>query len=212
MSTLLHPGQIIAFAHEANPTTWGNPMDADYLTVVTNFLALLNDRHIPLVVVGGIALLQHVPGRNTEDLDLILSTPGLSQLPELEVHERSEMFAHGTFQGLRVDVLFAEHPVFDLVAARFTAPMDYQIGQLATATIDGLILLKLFALPSLYRQFDFDRIAIYEADLTQLLSRSREPDSFFLNSLAPHISDSDQSELADILGDIRRRLQRMKKP
>ncbi len=52
---------------------------------------------------------------------------------------------------------FDEYPLFRLIVDKFTLLMDYQIGQLPTATIDGLILLKLFALPGLYRQFDYDR-------------------------------------------------------
>ena len=186
-------------------------MSADYSTLVADFLALLAGREVPFVVVGGIALLQHVQGRNTEDLDLIISAPRLKSIPELEISERTEMFAYGRFRDLRVDILFAEHPIFHLVAEQFTVLMDYQVGSLPTATIDGLILLKLFALPSLYRQFNFDRIAIYEADITQLLSRSQRPDAFFLELLGPHVLDSDRQELSAILLDTRTRLRRMAK-
>ena len=186
-------------------------MSADYPALVTDFLALLESRRIPFVLVGGIALLQHVRGRNTEDIDLIISAPRLGDIPELKIRERTEMFAHCQFSDLRVDVLFAEHPLFELVAKKFTVPLDYQVGRLPTASIDGLILLKLFALPSLYRQFDYDRIAIYEADVTQLLSRSSREDSFFLDLLAPHLLESDRLELARILSDIRDRLRRMKR-
>ena len=121
------------------------------------------------------------------------------------------MFAYGKFQELRVNILFAEHPLFERIAREFAAPMDYQMGQLSTATIDGLILLKLFALPSLYRQFDYDRVAIYEADVTQLLARSQREDAFFLQILAPHLLDSDRQELAGVLTGIRGRLRRMRK-
>jgi len=186
-------------------------MSADYPALVADFLALLEGRRIPFVVVGGIALLQHVRGRNTEDIDLIISAPRLGDIPELSIRERTEMFAYGHFSDLRVDILFAEHPVFDLVAKKFTVPLDYHVGRLPTASVDGLILLKLFALPSLYRQFDYDRIAIYEADVTQLLSRSSREDSFFLDLLAPHLLESDRLELARILSDIRDRLRRMKR-
>lgn len=211
MLTLLHPGRVIALAHSANPATWSRSMSTDYTALITDFLALLESRQIPFVVVGGIALLQHVHGRNTEDIDLIISAPRLDDIPELIIRERGDMFACGHFHGLRVDVLFGEHPVFAHIAKRFTVLMDYQVGQLPTATIDGLILLKLFALPSLYRQFDFDRIAIYEADVTQLLSRSSQGDAFFLDALSPHMLDSDCLEIATILSDIRSRLQRMKR-
>lgn len=186
-------------------------MSADYPALITDFLALLEGRGIPFVVVGGIALLQHVRGRNTEDIDLIISAPRLDDIPELIIRERTELFAHGHFSDLRVDILFAEHPVFELITKQFTEQLDYQVGRLPTASVDGLILLKLFALPSLYRQFDYDRIAIYEADVTQLLSRSSRDDTFFLDILAPHLLESDRLELARILSDIRGRLDRMKR-
>jgi hypothetical protein len=121
------------------------------------------------------------------------------------------MFAYCNFRDLGVDVLFAEHPVFELVAKNFSTLMKYEIRSLPTATVEGLILLKLFALPSLYRQYDFDWIAIYEADIMQLLQRSSRDDNFFLDLLAPHILESDRLELASILADVRRRLARIKK-
>lgn len=186
-------------------------MSANYFDLVTDFLRLLESRRISFVVVGGIALLRHVHGRNTEDLDLIISAHRLGDIPELEIRERTDLFAYGCFRDLRVDVLFAEHPLFLQVTQQFAIPMDYQVGKLPTATLEGLVLLKLFALPSLYRRFDHDRIAIYEADITQLLTRTNRDDQYFLDILAPHILDSDRAELASILTDIRGRLKRMKK-
>src|SRR4051794_41557117 len=109
MPAPLAPGEIIALAHFAKPATWGHPMSADYPALVTDFLALLERRQIPFVIVGGIALLQHVRGRNTDDIDLILSAPRLAEIPELEICERTELFAYGRFrEALRVDILFAE--------------------------------------------------------------------------------------------------------
>ena len=78
-------------------------MSTDYTALITDFLALLESRQIPFVVVGGIALLQHVQGRNTEDIDLIISAPRLDDIPELIIRERGDMFACGHFHGLRVD-------------------------------------------------------------------------------------------------------------
>ena len=155
-------------------------MSPNYPALVTDFLALLESREIPFVIVGGIALsCSTSPARRHRTWTSI--DPAAHRVGH---SEHSAMFATGEFSELRVDILFAEHPVFELVAKEFAEAMDYQVGRLPTATIDGLILLKLFALPSLYRQFDFDRIAIYEADLTQLISRSRRNNGFFLDILA----------------------------
>ncbi len=186
-------------------------MAADYPHLVEEFLILLSERKVDFVVVGGIALLQHVRGRNTDDIDLIVSTAQLAQLPEVTIVERSEMFAFGRYKDLRVDFLFAEHSLFKQIAAEFSKDMEYQIASLPTATVEGLIILKLFALPSLYRQFDFDRITIYEADIMQLLHRSEQPDSHFLGVLQLHLEKHDLNELEATLKDTRARLARISK-
>jgi hypothetical protein len=211
MLPLLNPGMVISLAQMTKPANWGVVMAFNYTDLVEKFLHLLKERNVQFVVVGGIALLQHVRGRNTEDIDLIIASSDLDLIPQLQIKDLTDMFACGDYSGLRVNVLLAEHPLFSSVARHMSGLMDYKMGKLPTATVDGLVVLKLFALPSLYRQFDFDRIAIYEADITQLLSRTRQEDSYFLDIVAAHISDSDHHELVDILSDIRSRLNRMKK-
>jgi hypothetical protein len=150
-------GRVIQLAKAAKAGNWSREMNGEYSRSMNDFLLLMQQRNIPFVVVGGIALLQHVPGRNTEDLDIIVAAPRLSDLPELEVIERNDMFAQTSFHGLRVDLLFFEHPFFQRIDRDFSAELPYSVGALRTATIEGLTLLKLFALPSLYRQFDLDR-------------------------------------------------------
>lgn len=211
MPEALHPGRVIQLAKFGNSATWGNTMSTDYPLLATEFLTLLSNRQIEFVVVGGIALLQHVQGRNTDDIDLIISSPQLLQVPELKILERSEMFAFSRYKELRVDFLFTEHALFEQVAAEFSTEMNYQVGSLPTATVDGLLILKLFALPSLYRHFDFDRISIYEADIMQLLHRSQSPDSLFLDILQPHVEKHDLDELAATLRDTRVRLAKIAK-
>ncbi len=122
------------------------------------------------------------------------------------------MFAFGRFQELRIDCLSIENPFFGRIFKEFSTSLDYAFGKMPTATIEGLVLLKLFALPELYRQFDLDRVAIYEADLTQLMARSEQPDSFFLNVLSQYTSDSDLNSLRELLTEIRRQLTRLHKP
>ena len=128
MPGTIDPGKIIQMAHFGKSATWTCQRIIPEL--VTSFLSLLRERHLPFVVVGGIALLQHVSGRDTDDIDLIISAPRLSELPELFIRERSEMFAYGHFWELRVDVLFAEHALFGKIAQDFALPMSYEIGVL----------------------------------------------------------------------------------
>src|SRR5688572_9101904 len=87
--SVLDPGRIIYLAHAANPANWMTPMSADYPGLVHEFLEMMRDRQIPFVIVGGIALLQYVRGRNTEDLDILISGQRLAALGELSVTERN---------------------------------------------------------------------------------------------------------------------------
>jgi hypothetical protein len=214
MPALLDIADTIQRATASQPDRFGHAMNAcdDIPSATATFLELLRERNIPIVIVGGIALLQHVPGRNTDDLDLIMSRASLGALPELEPTESNDLFATARFRNLRVDILFAEHGLFRLVAERFAAPLPFVGGSIPTATVEGLLLLKLFALPSLYQACDFDRVAIYEADLTQLLARSRRPDALFLDTLAPFLPGHDLEEISKLLTDIRTRLRRSTPP
>lgn len=56
-------------------------------------------------LVGGIALLQYVEGRNTDDIDLIMTLSSLERIPELVVESCDADFARGNFGDLSVDVL-----------------------------------------------------------------------------------------------------------
>src|SRR6267143_3766610 len=99
ISTRLHIGEVIRNAVLFNP---GNHqerlMDSDFLIeTVARFFALLRERQIEYVLVGGIAMLQYVKGRNTEDIDLIMAVSALEQLPELHVETRDSDFARSRF-------------------------------------------------------------------------------------------------------------------
>jgi hypothetical protein len=207
---VLDPDQIIYLAHAANPAHWMAPMSTDYPRLVHEFLRMMRDRQIPFVIVGGIALLHYIRGRNTGGIDILMSAQRLDALRELSVTEQNQMFGMADFRGLRIDLLFLEHPFFELVSSKFSTSQPYPVGPLPTATIEGLILLKLFALPSLYRQFDLDRVAIYEADITQLLARTEQDDPFFLKILSDYLPETDRRELEAVLRDCRKKVARFK--
>jgi hypothetical protein len=75
-------------------------------------------------------------------------------------------------------------------------------------TVEGLVLLKLFALPSLYRQGNFSRVSIYENDLTLLmLNYSIDLDPIW-QELSKHLIATDMQEIKEIVSDITSRIQR----
>lgn len=180
------------------------PTDRDVVELFT----LLKRRDIPYLLVGGIAMLRYVAGRNTEDIDLLMSLPSLQQLREIVIEEQSEFFVKGRFRSVRVDVLLTANALFAEAQQSFGTTHRFAELDVPTATPEGLVLLKLYALPSLYRQGQIDRVTVYEADLTSLIQRHRCDVDPLLRRLQPHLSESDLRELRDIVRDIQARIAR----
>ncbi|MDH3602420.1 MAG: hypothetical protein OEU26_22625 [Candidatus Tectomicrobia bacterium] len=57
-------------------------------------------------------MLQYVQGRNTKDINLILSTSSLQKLPEITITSQDDDFARGTFETLQIDFLRTRNPLF----------------------------------------------------------------------------------------------------
>ena len=98
LSNLTDIGHIIQNATFFNPRNWGNAvMDSDaLLQAVQNLFALLKQRRVDYVLVGGIALLNYVEGRNTQDINLIMALDDLEGLPEIQTTTHDRFFAEAT--------------------------------------------------------------------------------------------------------------------
>ena len=180
------------------------PTDRDVVELFT----LLGQRQIPYLLVGGIAMLRYIEGRNTEDIDLLMSLPSLKQLHEIAIEEQNDYFIRGRFRSVRVDVLLTANALFAEIQQRFGTTHRFAELDVPTATPEGLILLKLYSLPSLYRQGQFDRVSIYESDIASLVHRRRCEVEPLLQRLQPHLMDSDLRELHGIVRDIQARIAR----
>lgn len=167
---------------------------------------LLEEREIDYVLAGGIAMLSYVEGRNTQDVDLVLAESELSKLPELRVEDRNETFARCWLGDLRVDLLFAENEPFKLVSEQLAIPRGFADRSVPCASEEGLLLMKLFALPSLYRQARFERVAIYESDLMGLISLGTGATERVWKLLEKLLLESDVEELRKIVADIENKL------
>ncbi|MBN9691481.1 MAG: hypothetical protein J0M24_14680 [Verrucomicrobia bacterium] len=191
---------------EANPPVRPNllPNDRDVVELFT----LLGDRQTPYLLVGGIAMLRYIEGRNTEDIDLLMSLPSLRQLPEISIREQNEYFIRGQFRSVRVDVLLTANALLAEVQQHFGTTHRFAELEVPTATPEGLVLLKLYALPSLYRQGLFDRVTVYEGDIASLLQRHRPAMEPLLQKLDPHLETGELSELREIVRDIETRIAR----
>jgi hypothetical protein len=210
ISPAVHIGEVIRNAVVFNP---GNHqerlMNSDFLIeTVARFFRLLGERQIEYVLVGGIAMLQYVEGRNTEAIDLIMAISALERLPELQIETSDADFARGRFNDLKVDILLTSNPLFDGVRRRYTSVQRFVERDIRCATVEGLILLKLYALPSLYRQGNFTRVGLYENDVATLLHVHHPPIEPLLAELTLYSNESDMKQINQIVNEILQRISR----
>ncbi len=183
-------------------------MDEPLSATVSRLFATLDARGIDYLLVGGVALLQYVEGRNTEDLDLIFALSALAAVPEIRIESREGDFVRGRFDGLQVDLLLTGNPFFDEVRRRHRTTRRFVEREIPCATVEGLLLLKLYALPSLYRQANFARVGLYENDVATLLQAYRPAIEPLLAELAPYLGATELDAVRTIVADLRRRIER----
>ncbi len=181
------------------------------LAAVGRLFALLEERKAAYVLVGGVALLNYVEGRNTQDIDLIMALPDLEKVPEIKVeHQDNPYFARAAFQGLQIDILLTSNPLFRRVQQEHAAKQAFLEREVSIATVEGLLLLKLYALPSLYRQGDFVRVSIYENDIASLLYTYQPDPQALLAELKPYLGEGDMVSLRGIIAEIEQRIRRFR--
>jgi hypothetical protein len=215
--SLRRVAEVLLHAWEAGPHQWTDtpaqlregappkpamPAPQDAL----DLFRLLAARRAEYLLVGGMAMLTYVSGRNTRDVDLLMSDATLRQIPELVLGDKNDFFARATFRSVQVDLLLTQNPLFKIVAEKFATKHRFAELEIPTATVEGLVVLKLYALPSLYRQFDWDRIYVYESDIKLLLARHQPKVEPLLKLLEPHLLPTDLAELRKIISAEQQRI------
>ena len=205
-------GNIIRNAVVFNVKNWiGGRMNSDPLIQsVQDLFAILEQRKIDYVLVGGIALLHYVEGRNTQDLDLLMSLAYLEKLPEFKVSSRDMDFVRADYGELQIDVLLTQNPLFKKVHDQYSKVQRFLDRDIPIASVEGLLLLKLYVLPSLYRQGNFARVGIYENDVATLLHYYQPDLAGLLAELSKYANESDLAEIRRIVTDIQTRIDRFK--
>lgn len=183
-------------------------LDEQITQIVDDLFGLLGAREIDYLLVGGIALLSYVESRNTEDIALILVVADLTRLPELEIKTQDVNFARASYRGLQVDVLLTRNPFFDYIRRTYASQREFNGRPIAVVAPEGLVLLKLYALPSLYRQGEFERVALYETDLVLLLHRFPASANALTGSLEKYLAEHEVQSLREILAEIETRIRR----
>ena len=205
-------GNVIRNAVAFNVKNWlGGSMNSDSLIQsVQDLFSVLAQRKIDYVLVGGIALLHYVEGRNTQDLDLIMALSSVEKLPELTISSQDMYFVRANYGELEIDILLTKNPLFKKVHSNYSTEEQFLDRNIPIATVEGLLLLKLYALPSLYRQGNFAKVGIYENDIATLLY-DYDPDmNALLTEISKFVSESDLSEIKNILADVQKRIKRFK--
>src|ERR1035437_3465758 len=215
--SLRRVAQVLLDAWEADPRRWMNapsqlregPSQPSAMPVPQDALdlfRLLAERRVDYLLVGGLAMLTYVKGRNTKDVDLLLSLEASREILELEIRDRQDFFARAQFRSVQVDLLFTFNPLFKTVAEKFATKHRFAELEVPAVTVEGLIVLKLYALPSLYRQFDWDRIYVYESDVKLLLARHKPKVEPLFKLLEPHLLPTDMIELRKIVSEEQQRI------
>ena len=205
-------GNVIRNAVVFNVKNWlGDMMNSDSLIQsVQDFFAVLEQRKIDYVLVGGIAILHYVEGRNTQDLDLLMAVSSLEKLPELKVSSRDTDFVRANYDELQIDILLTQNPLFKKVHSEYSSVQKFLDRDIPLATVEGLLLLKLYALPSLYRQGNFARVGIYENDIATLLHYYQPDMPSLISELSKYVNENDLSEIKSVVSDIQNRIKRFK--
>ena len=191
--------EIVQNAHDFNPR---ERMTQDLRPAVEALFTELEQKHVDYVLVGGVALLSYVEGRNTQDIDLIVRPEQLTAL-DWGATAQDRDFGRALYRGVRVDLLLQSNPLFAHVAGHERTTTQFHGQTIPVATRKGLLLLKLYALPSLYRNGQLARAALYETDVRMLLQGVEIADAELLGELDALLSRSDVAELARILGEQR---------
>jgi hypothetical protein len=210
MTDIVAIGEILKNGVVFDMKNWGTDLsNSDNLPeIVDRLFTTLAERNIDYLLVGGVALLSYIEGRNTQDIDLILSLEDLAALPEITVTDENRDFARGVYETVQIDLLLTRNSLFELVRNQYVANREFGGLTVRCVTVEGLVLLKLFALPSLYRQGNFSRVSIYENDITLLLLNYSVELDPILQELRRHLIPTDMEEIRGMVSDIQSRIQR----
>ena len=131
---------------------------------VRALFAALCSAKVDYVLVGGVAMLSYVEVRNTQDVNLIVNPKHVKKI-DWNAKLQDANFGQANFHGLRVDLLLTTNPLFAYVSRYQRTGISFDGNLVSCATREGMLLLKLYALPSVYRQGNLVRAALYNVSI-----------------------------------------------
>ncbi|MCC6569969.1 MAG: hypothetical protein IT315_12110 [Anaerolineales bacterium] len=140
-----------------------------------------------------------------------MALSSLEKLPELKIAEQDKNFVRVNYSELQIDILLTQNPLFKKVHSGYSKVQKFLDRNIPLATVEGLLLLKLYALPSLYRQGNFARVGIYENDIATLLHYYQPDMPSLLTELSNYVDENDFKEINGVVSDIQNRIKRFKR-
>lgn len=178
---------------------------------VDRLFSLLEQRHIEYSLSGGMALHSYIQTPGSSDLVLLMDLSALENLPELSVSGQEGFSVHTEFEGEPVEIWHTQNPLYYKVCSKFSESRRFLDHDVPMVTVEGLLLLKMFALPSVYRQGSFAEASIQEAEIATLLHDYEPNISHLLDEVAVYLNDEDVTEVISIILDVQKRINRYKK-
>ena len=115
-------------------------------------------------------------------------------------------FARGKLEGINVDFLLTRNKFFQKIQRSYQTTIQFFDRPIPCATVEGLLLLKMYALPSLYRQGNLPRASLYENDILNLLYNHRPSLVTLWPVLAKYLSESDFDAVTAVVSSIEARI------
>ena len=134
-------GEVIQNGILFDMKNWGSgPPDVNRLPEAVEQLFDFEQRKIDYLLVGGIALLSYVEGRNTQGIDFILDRADLEGIGEIAIAAENKDFARGQFGDLQIDCLLTRNALFQLVCDRYATERLFGSRTIRCATVQGLLI------------------------------------------------------------------------
>lgn len=205
-------GDIIRNAVVFNAKNWsGDIVNSDSLIQsVQDLFSVLEKRKFDYVLTGDVATLYYIEGRNSQKIEILMAISSLEKLPELKVTSQDKDFVRANYGQLQIDILLTKNPLFQKVHKEYSEIQKFLDRDIPLATVEGLLLLKLYALPSLYRQGNFAHVGIYENDIATLLHYYQVDANALVNELSKYVNETDLLEIKNVLAEIQNRIKRFK--
>ena len=178
---------------------------------VAKLFSLLEQRNVEYVLDGGMALHFYIQTPGPLDLVVLMDLSSLEDLPELAISSQEGFLVCAEFEGRPVEIWLTQNPLYNKVSRNFADIQRYLDHDVPMVTVEGLLLLKLFALPAMFRQESFAAVSFQEAEIATLLHDFGPNVTPLLDELSVYLSDGDITEIISIILDIQKRINRYKK-